>query len=138
MSRASADGPLAGLDGPSAKLVGTLAGKLDRRSVHLPHYKPGDVLCALGVKDKFILFVHDTVNPFTLLNVAFNSAVDQAENSERVFGQGMKGYSRRVGANEPSDASGVFFRVSVSDSSLRGSPLLPACPAVVRVAAGCR
>ncbi len=96
-------------DGPSAKLVGTLAGKLDRLSVHLPHYKPGDVLCALGVKDKFILFVHDTVNPFTLLNVAFNSAVDQAENSERAFGQGTKGYSRRVGANEASDASGRFF-----------------------------
>jgi hypothetical protein len=96
-------------DGPSAKLVGTLAGKLDRPSVHLPHYKPGDVLCALGVKDKFILFVQDTVNPFTLLNVAFNSAVDQAENSESAFGQGMKGYGRREGANEASDASGRFF-----------------------------
>ena len=96
-------------NGPSAKLVGTLGGKLDRRAVHQPHYKPGDVLCALGVKDKFTLFVHDTVNPFTLLNVAFNSAVDQVENSEKAFGQGMKGYGRREGANEASDASGRFF-----------------------------
>lgn len=95
--------------GPFAKVVGTLAGKLERPSVHLPNYKPGDVLCALGVKDKFVLFVRDTIDPITLLNVAFNSAIDQAENSESVFGQGLRGYGRREGANEASDASGRFF-----------------------------
>lgn len=95
--------------GPFSRLVGTLAGKLDRTSVHLPNYKPGDALCALGVKDKFVLFVQDTVDPLTLLNVAFNSAMDQAENNESTFGQGMKGYGRREGANEASDASGRFF-----------------------------
>lgn len=50
-------------DGPFAKLVGTVAGKLDRTSVHLPHYRPGYALCSLGVKDKFILFVQDTIDP---------------------------------------------------------------------------
>ncbi|MGB0037081.1 MAG: hypothetical protein WBP79_16565, partial [Candidatus Acidiferrales bacterium] len=35
--------------GPSAKLVGLFARKLERRSVHAPHYKPGAVLCTLQV-----------------------------------------------------------------------------------------
>lgn len=96
-------------NGPFAKLVGTLAGKLDRTSVHQPNYKPGEVLCSLGVKDKFILAVEDTIDPVTLLDVAFNSGLDQAENAEARFGQGMKGYGKRFAANEESDASGRFF-----------------------------
>jgi hypothetical protein len=96
-------------NGPFSRLSGILAAKLDRPSVHLPNYKPGSVLCALGVKDKFVLFVRDTVTPLTLLNVAFNSAVDHAENSGHTFGHGMAGYGRREGANEESDASGRFF-----------------------------
>jgi hypothetical protein len=109
-------------DGPFAKLVGTVAGKLDRTSVHLPNYKPGDVLCSLGVKDKFILFVQDTIDPITVLNVAFNSAVDQAEDSEPRFGQGMKGYGKRLGANEASDASGRFFSEFLFPTMLSEDP----------------
>lgn len=96
-------------NGPLAKLVGTVAGKLDRTSVHLPNYKPGDVLCSLGAKDKFVLFVQDTADPITLLNVAFNSGLDHAENSESRFGQGFEGYGKRLGANAASDATGRFF-----------------------------
>jgi hypothetical protein len=53
--------------------------------------------------------VQDTVNPFTLLNVAFNSGLDQDDDSEKRFGQGMEGFARREGANEASDATGRFF-----------------------------
>lgn len=109
-------------DGPLAKLVGTVAGKLDRTSVHLPNYKPGDALCSLGVKDKFVLFVQDTADPITLLNVALNSAVDQAENSEARFGQGMQGYGKRLGANEASDASGRFFSEFLFPTMLSEDP----------------
>jgi hypothetical protein len=96
-------------NGPFAKLVGTLGAKLDRPSVNLPNYMAGQVLCSLDSKDKFLLFVHDTVNPFTALTVVFNSGIDQAENSEARFGQGMAGFGRRLGANEASDATGRFF-----------------------------
>jgi len=96
-------------NGPFSRLVGTLAAKIDRPSAYLPNYRPGVVMCALGVKDKFALFAQDTVNPFTLLNVAFNSALDLAEDSEKRFGQGMEGFARREGANEASDATGRFF-----------------------------
>lgn len=96
-------------NGPLAKLVGTVAEKIDRRSVSLPRYMPGLMLCSLGVRDKFVLFAQDSITPLTLLNDAFNSGVDQAENSEPRFGQGMKGYGRRLGANAASDASGRFL-----------------------------
>jgi hypothetical protein len=96
-------------NGPFSKLVGTLGAKIDRPSVYIPNYKPGDVMSALAAKDKFFLFVQDTVNPFTLLNVAFNSGLDQDDDGEKRFGQGMEGFARREGANEASDATGRFF-----------------------------
>ena len=109
-------------NGPFAKLVGTLGAKLDRKALYVPNYKPGDMLCSLGVKDKFNLFVRDTTDPITLLTVAFFSGVDQAENSEARFGQGMKGYGLRLGANEASDASGRFFSGFVFPTILSEDP----------------
>jgi len=109
-------------NGPFSKLVGTLAAKIDRPSVYIPNYKPGDVMCALAPKDKFVLFVQDTVNPFTLLNVAFNSALDQAEDSEKRFGQGWEGFGRREGANEASDATGRFFSEFLFPTMLSEDP----------------
>ena len=109
-------------NGPFAKLVGTVAGKLDRTSVHLPNYRAGYMLCSLGVKDKFILFVRDTIDPITVLSVAFSSAVDHAEGSESRFGQGMKGFGKRLGANEASDASGRFFSEFLFPSILSEDP----------------
>jgi hypothetical protein len=96
-------------NGPFAKLVGTVGGKLERTAVHEPSFKPGEALCSLGMKDKFVLFVQDTIDPITVFTVAVSSALDQAENSEARFGQGMQGYGKRWGANEASDASGRFF-----------------------------
>ena len=96
-------------NGPFAKLVGTVGGKLERTSVHQPNYKAGDMLCSLGVRNKFVLFVQDTIDPITVFTVAVSSALDQAENSEPRFGQGMKGYGKRWGANEASDATDRFF-----------------------------
>lgn len=96
-------------NGPLAKLVGTVGAKVERRAIHEPNYKPGDALCSLGMRDKFILFVEDTIDPITIATVAFSSALDQAENSEPRFGQGMQGYGKRWDANEASDASGRFF-----------------------------
>jgi hypothetical protein len=85
--------------GKFKKLVGTFARKLERKSVHPPHYKPGAVLCTLEVKDKFLLFVQDTFDPVTFLNVGFNAGLDQAQNTDPAFGQGAAGYGKRFGAN---------------------------------------
>ncbi len=96
--------------GKFEKLVGTFARKLERKSVHAPHYKPGAVLCTLEVKDKFLLFVQDTIDPVTFLNVGFNAGLDQAQNTDPTFGQGSAGYGKRFGANLAGQASGEFFK----------------------------
>lgn len=96
--------------GPLAKVVGIFGRKLERKAVHPPHYKPGAALCTLEPKDKFLLFVEDTVDPVTFLNAGFNAGIDQVENSDPTFGQGAAGYGKRFGANFADQASSQFFK----------------------------
>jgi len=67
-------------DGPLKKTVGTFARPLERKAVHPPHYKPGAVLCTFKLKDKFKLFVQDSLDPVTFLATGFSAGLDQAEN----------------------------------------------------------
>jgi hypothetical protein len=97
-------------EGPFAKVVGVFGRKLERKSVHPPHYKPGDVLCTLDLKDKFILFVQDTIDPVTFISAGFNAGISQAENDDPSFGQGAAGYGKRFGANLAGQASSDFFK----------------------------
>jgi hypothetical protein len=96
--------------GPLEKVVGVFGRKLERKSVHSPHYKPGAVLCILELKDKFTLFVQDTVDPVTFLSAGFNAGISQAENNDPSFGQGAAGYGKRFGANLADQASSEFFK----------------------------
>ena len=95
--------------GKFKKSVGVFARKLERKSVPRPHYKAGAVLCTLVVKDKFSLFLRNTVDPASFLSVSFNAGLDQAQNSDPSFGQGAAGYGKRFGANLAGLASGSFF-----------------------------
>jgi len=97
-------------DGPMKKTVGFFARALERKTVHPPHYQPGVFLCSLGVKDKFVLFVEDSLNPVALLNASFNAGLDQAANRDRAFGQGTEGYSKRFAANMADQSSSKFFK----------------------------
>jgi len=96
--------------GKFQKIAGTFARRLERKSVHARHYKPGAILCTLEPKDKFILFVHDTVDPVTFINVAYNAGIGQAENSDPTFGQGAAGYGKRFGAGFADQSSSQFFK----------------------------
>lgn len=96
--------------GPFAKTVGALAGRLERKSVRKPHYKPGVRLCTLVLKDKFTLFVQDTIDPVSFLNAGFNAGISQAEDDDPSFGQGAVGYGKRFGANLAGQASSEFFK----------------------------
>jgi hypothetical protein len=97
-------------DGKFQKSVGVLARKLERKSVPVPRrYEAGKLLCTLQPKDKFLLFFRNTVDPGTVLMVAFNSGLDQAQNSNPSFHQGAAGYRRRFGADFADVASGSFF-----------------------------
>ena len=95
--------------GPFQKVVGVFAGKLELKSAHPPHYKPGTVLCSLEVKDKFMLFVRDTFDPISFLAAAFEAGWDQAANRDPTFGQGPEGYGKRFGADFAGQTTWRFF-----------------------------
>jgi hypothetical protein len=97
-------------DGPFHKVIGTLTQKLDRQSVRVPHYKPGLVLCSLGIKDKFYLFLRDSVDPATFLSAGFDAGISQAENDDPTFGQGGLGYAKRLGVSYIDDTQFRFFK----------------------------
>jgi hypothetical protein len=96
-------------EGPFAKVVGLFGRRLERNEVSPRSYKPGVELCTLEVKDKFILFLDNTVDPVTFLSAAFNSGISQAENADPSYGQGAAGYGRRVGFNIIDQAQSDFF-----------------------------
>jgi hypothetical protein len=97
-------------DGPFQKVVGTFTRKLDRLSVHDPHYKPGLVLCSLEIKDKLFLFLHDSVDPETFLAAGFDAGISQARNDDAPFGQGGEGYAKRFGAQYTDEVQFRFFK----------------------------
>ena len=97
--------------GPFERVVGVFGRKLERTTVHPPHYKPGAVLCSLEARGKFSLFVHDTLDPVSFLSAGFNAGLDQANNRDRAFGQGAAGYGDRFGANFADETSARFFKV---------------------------
>jgi hypothetical protein len=97
-------------DGPLKKVVGTFARPLERKAVHPSHYKPGAKLCTLKLKDKFVLFVQDSIDPVTFLATGFSAGLDQAENTDPSYGQGAEGYGRRFGTEFAGQASSRFFK----------------------------
>jgi len=95
--------------GPFAKVVGVFGRRIERKEVHRPDYKPDATLCTLEVKEKFVLFVDDAIDPLTFLSAAFNSGISQAEDDDPSYGQGAAGYGRRVGYNLIDQAQADFF-----------------------------
>ena len=96
--------------GPLHKTVGLFARKLELRTVHPPHYRPGVTLCSLKLKDKFFLFVRDAFDPVTFIASGFNAGLDQAGNRDPSFGQGAAGYGKRFGASFADQAAFTFFK----------------------------
>jgi hypothetical protein len=97
-------------NGPFHKVIGTFTQKLERQSVHLPHYKQGLILCSLEIKDKFYLFLRDSIDPATFLSAGFNAGISQAENDDPSFGQGGAGYAKRFAASFTDEAQFRFFK----------------------------
>ena len=106
--------PLPGLDdynGPLQKAVGIFARALERKSaVHQAQYKPGTTLCMYGPKDKFWLFVDDSLDPVTFISAGFDAGIDQANNRDPSYGQGVAGYTRRFASNMADRVSWIFWK----------------------------
>lgn len=97
-------------NGPFKKVVGEFARPLERKTVHPRHYKPEAKLCTLKLKDKFILFVQDSVDPVVFLSTAFDAGLAQAQDDDHSYGQGAKGYATRYGADLAGGTSSRFFK----------------------------
>ena len=97
-------------DGPFHKVIGAFTQKLDRQSVRDPHYRPGFVLCSLDIKDKLFLFLHDSVDPETILASGFDAGISQARNDDPSFGQGGAGYGKRLAASYADQVQFRFFK----------------------------
>jgi len=108
--------------GPLHKTVAALTRKLERTTVHPPHYKTGTVLCSLELDDKFFLFAQDAVDPLSFLSAGFNAGLDQASNQHTGFGQGSAGYGQRFGANFLSQTSSSFFKEFAYPAMFREDP----------------
>jgi hypothetical protein len=96
--------------GPLQKVAGIFARKLERKSAHPRHYKPGTLFCSFAVKDKFALLVHDTFDPASFFSAGFNASLDQAANRDPTFGQGAAGYGRRYAADFAGQSTWRFFK----------------------------
>ena len=97
-------------NGPFKKVVGEFARPLERKTVHPRHYKPEAKLCTLNLKDKFVLFVQDSVDPVVFLSTAFDAGLAQAQDDDHSYGQGAKGYATRYGADFAGGTTSRFFK----------------------------
>jgi len=109
-------------NGPFAKTVGLFARKLDRPTAQSPTFKPGNVFCTFTIKDKFLLFIGDSLDPVTFLTAGFNAGIDQAQNTDKQFGQGAAGYGKRFAADYTDEASGYFFGFFLYPTIFREDP----------------
>jgi hypothetical protein len=78
--------------------IENLARKFDRQSDHKPAYKQGTVLCSREVKDRFVSFIENTIDPITLISTGFSAGLDHASHRDPSFRMGTIGYAKRFGA----------------------------------------
>jgi len=56
---------------------------------------PNQIVTPLSVKQKFELFLRETVDPFTILSGAAGAALSQSDNDNPKYGQGSGPYAER-------------------------------------------
>jgi hypothetical protein len=74
------------------------------------------------VKQKFGLFLRETVDPFTIMSGAAGAALSQADNDDPKYGRGSGPYAERFGAAVADITTQNFFSDAVLSSLLREDP----------------
>jgi hypothetical protein len=95
--------------GPFNRIIGGVAQKVDRTTVHAPRRHTILKPCSLSAGEKFRLFVNDSVDPVNFFGIAWNAGESQLEHDDRAYGQGAAGYSKRFAAGVADNATGDFF-----------------------------
>ncbi len=83
---------------------------------------PNAVVLPLTVRQKFVLFVKESADPFTFAGAALGAAISFADNDDPKYGQGMKAYGERFGAAVADIATQNFFGDFVLASLLHEDP----------------
>jgi hypothetical protein len=71
---------------------------------------------------KFLLFVTNTANPYSVLSAAASAGLSQAQDEYPSYGQGAEGYGKRFGAAYANAASTEFFGTFLFPSMMRTDP----------------
>ncbi|HLK18060.1 MAG TPA: hypothetical protein VKT81_03855 [Bryobacteraceae bacterium] len=74
------------------------------------------------MKQKFELFLRETVDPFTVMSGAAGAALSQADNDDPKYGQGSGPYAERFGAAVADITTQNFFADAVLSSLLHEDP----------------
>ncbi len=76
----------------------------------------------LSVSAKWQNFVHETVNPLTVLGGVFDATASQITNSSPKYGSGMEAFGQRVGAATAGIVTQNFFGDFMTASALHDDP----------------
>lgn len=99
-------------DGPFNKLVARFSQRVDRVTLHPPTARhTGLKPCSLSAGEKFRLWVDDSIDPTNFVTAGFSAGLDQAQNTDPPYGQGMAGYAKRYGAEIADHTTGGFFGI---------------------------
>ena len=88
--------------------VESLARKLDPDSDRQRAYKPDKALCSLEVKDRFVAFAQNTLDPIALISAGFSAGIDHLSRRDPTFKMGASGYTKRLGAELASQSAWRF------------------------------
>jgi hypothetical protein len=83
---------------------------------------PNQNVAPLKPRQKFILFVKETVDPFTFVSAAMGAGMSQAGDNTPKYGEGMVPYSQRLGAAYADMATQNFFSDALLATVLHEDP----------------
>ena len=91
----------------------------------------------LRVREKWLLFVRETIDPYTFASAAAGAGISQWHNDDPKYGVGFKPYMQRFGAAEADIATQNFFSDAVLASFFHEDPRYfrkgPGSPVVHRI-----
>lgn len=83
---------------------------------------PSQVVAPLTSRQKFSLFVKETIDPYTFFSAAMGAGLSQASNGTPQYGDGLASYSQRLGAAYVDMATQNFFSDAVLATVLHEDP----------------
>jgi hypothetical protein len=99
--------------------------KNDRIFGVMPNYatvEGAETITPISSKEKFKLVAEGAFDPYEFAIVGLVAATDQASDADAPFGQGLKGYAKRYGADFANQAIGNFMVGAVVPSIIHQDP----------------